>query len=195
VPTGSTAISPGLLLQASQLPKGKDKAAKYTTTGGGNSCTGTTVTGTMPSSFTLSSKAKGVTRLVEVPAALCNTPGRVAKTKIAFNTGDKVKALLTTDTTTYAFTPTGPNTGTSTAFPACGSPNSVAVAFAIAHINDRIESRSSGLSLGKAYPGKMIKTDSVTVETLGSQLTAAQSATGVTLLHGDPNYGSFTIGL
>jgi hypothetical protein len=196
VSSGSTAINPPLLLQASQLPKGKDKASKYTTNATGSACTGTIDPGSapMPSGFTLSGKAKGVTRLVEVPAALCNAPGRSSKTKITFNTGDKVKANLVSATTTLAFTPTGPHTGTSTPFPPCGSSNTVATNFAIAHLTDRIETKSSGLSLGKAYLGKNIKTDSVTQETIGSQLSAASGA-GIALLHGDPNYGSFTIGL
>jgi hypothetical protein len=193
---GQTAIIPGLVLTSAQLPqpKMKDKKPKYLTTGTGSACSGTTTSGTAPTSYTLTSKAKGLSRLIVNPNADCNAPGRAAKTKITFNQGSKAKVLMVSEVGNYAF---NPNTEVSTPFPACGSGTQVAIDFALAHLNDRIETRSSGVIPGnsKAYAGKLVETKSVTTETLGGQLTLAQTATGVTLLHGDPAFSTLTIGL
>lgn len=195
--SGSTTISPGLVLTTSQLPppKFKDKKPKYTTNGAGSGCTGTTTSGTMPTSITsISSKAKGDSRVISNPNAVCTNVGRASKTKVTFSTGDKLKTTLTSDVNNYAFTPTGPTTGTLTSFPPCGSSTATALAFAAAHIGDRIATVSHGVSGGKAYAGKNITSTSVTTETLGQELTISQTPTGVTLLHGDPAYSTFVIG-
>jgi hypothetical protein len=204
---GQTAIIPGIVLTSAQLPgyptKPKDKKPKYITTGNGSGCTGTTTSGTQPSSYTLSSKAKGTSRLLVNPNADCNAPGRTAKTKITFNTGAKAKVAMLSEVNNYAFTVAGHGgdqahaAGTSAVFPPCGSGSAVAIDFAVDHANDRIETRSSGtIPLnGKAYPGKVVKTRSRTTETIVGQLALAQTATGVALLHGDPAHSTFTIGL
>lgn len=188
VTTGTTTITPGIVLTSAQLTKGKDKAPKYVTNGGTQGCTGTTASGTQPTSYTLSSKAKGTSRLLV--GAPCDTVGRVAKTKITFNTGDKLKANMTSELSNYAFNPT---THVSTQFPPCGGSAADANAFVAAHVNDRIESRSHGVSLGKAYPGRTIDTDSVTTVTLSQELSASLTTTGVTSLTGDPAFSTLTI--
>jgi hypothetical protein len=172
----------------------KDKKPKYLTTGTGSACSGTTTSGTAPTSYTLTSKAKGLSRLIVNPNADCNAPGRAAKTKITFNQGSKAKVLMVSEVGNYAF---NPNTQVSTIFPPCGSSSAVATAFAQAHLNDRIETRSSGViaSTSKAYAGKVLETVSVTTETLGGQLALSLTPTGVTLLHGDPAFSTLTIGL
>jgi hypothetical protein len=194
--SGQTAIKPGLVLTTNQLPppKRKDKKPKYTTTGTGSSCTGSTTSGIAPTSYTLSSKAKGLSRLIVNPNADCNAPGREAKTKIKFNQKSKVKVLMVSEVSNYAFNPI---TQVSTPFPPCGSGQNVATAFAGAHANERIETRSVGTipSTSKAYAGKVVKTRSMTTETLAGQLGLSLTENGVTLLHGDPAFSKLTIGL
>jgi hypothetical protein len=193
---GSTAIIPGLVLTSAQLPqpKMKDKKPKYITTGSGSACSGTTTSGTAPSSYTLSSKAKGLSRLIVNPNADCNAPGRAAKTKITLNQGSKIKVTMVSEVGNYAY-----NTATqvSTPFPPCGSSPAVATAFAGAHANDRIETRSQGViaSNSKAYAGKVVKTRSRTTETLAGQLSLSLTPGGVTLLHADSAISTLTVGL
>jgi hypothetical protein len=202
---GTTAINPGIVLTSAQLkpPKFKDKKPKYVTNGTGSACTGATVSGTQPSSYTLSSKSKGTSRLLVNPNADCNAPGRAAKTKITFNTGAKAKVNMVSEQNNYVYTvaghagnsPHGP--ATSVQFPPCGSGTAVALAFAVDHGNDRIETRSQGTipSNGKAYPGKVVKSRARTTETIVTQLALSQTSTGVTLLHGDTSISTTTIGL
>jgi hypothetical protein len=190
---GTTTITPGLVLQKTNLtpPKYKDKKPKFVTAGSGSACTGTTTSGLQPTSYTLTSKAKGLSRLIVNPDADCNAPGRLAKTKITFNTGDKLKADMVSEVGNYAYNTA---TGVSTPFPACGSGSDVAIAFAVAHANDRIETRSTGTSTGKAYAGKVIHTKSVTVQTLSQELAASNTATGVTSLSAESAFSTLTIG-
>jgi hypothetical protein len=190
---GQTTITPGLVLTTAQLPppKMKDKKPKYVTASSG-ACTGTSTSGTTPAAITtLSGKAKGTSRVIARPASACNEPGRTTKTKITFNTGDKVKTVLTSEVGNYAFNPV---TEVSTPFPPCGSDTAVALAFSQAHTNDRIETRSTGISGGKAYAGKLITTKSVTTETIGDQFNLSLTPNGVALLHGDPAFSTLTIG-
>jgi hypothetical protein len=187
--SGTTTISPGIVLTSALLPKGKDKKPKYTTTGASTSCEGTTTSGIQPTSFTLTSKAKGNSRLLV--GAPCETTGRATKMKITFNTGDKLKVVLTGDLQNYAF---NAETEVSTPFPACGSGLQAAVDFATAHAGDRIEVRSEGTSTGKAYAGKTVVSDSVTSVTLAQELGVSQTPTGVTSLSADPEFSSLEIG-
>ncbi len=190
---GTTTITPGLVLQKTNLapPKYKDKKPKYDTIGTGSACTGTTSSGTQPTSYTLTSKAKGLSRLIVNPDVDCNAPGRVAKTKITFNTGDKLKADMLSEVGNYAF---NTSTHVSTPFPACGGDSNAATAFAGAHANDRIETRSTGTSTGKAYTGKVIHTKSVTTQTLAQELIVSNSPGGVASLSADTAYSTITIG-
>jgi hypothetical protein len=192
---GSTSITPGIVLTSAQLPqpKMKDKKPKYVTTGSG-SCTGTTTSGTGATGYTLSSKSKGLSRLLVNPNADCNAPGRGAKTKMTLNQGSKVKVLMVSEASNYAY---NPNTQVSTQFPPCGSSTATAIAFAVAHALDRIETRSSGTipTKSKAYPGKVVKTRSRTVQTIQGQLALSQTPSGVTLLHADQAHSTLTIGL
>lgn len=189
---GQTSISPGLVLTSANLPKGKDKKPKYITSGSGSGCTGTTASGTAPTSYTLSSKSKGLSRLISNPNADCTAPGRASKTKITFNTGAKVKVSLVTETTNYAF---DDDTEVSTPFPPCGSDAQVALAFAAEHGDEQIETRSAGTIPGnsKAYPGKVVRTRSVTQETLQGQLALSLTDAGVTLLKADSAFSTLTI--
>ena len=190
-PSGSTTISPGIVLTSAQLPKGKDHKIKYTTHGTG-SCTGTaTAGGPSPTSFTTDSKSKGDSRLLVQPASACTNVGRASTTKVTFGNGAKMKVTLVGEVSSYAY-----NVGShvSTQFPACGSDASVANAFAVAHASDRVEVRSHGTSTGKAYSGKAVTSISRTTETLIQELAAANTSTGVTILHGDPTISTFQIG-
>lgn len=186
---GTTTITPGILLTSSQLPDGKDKKPKYVTKGGTAGCGGTTTSGTQPTSFTLTGIAKGTSRLLV--GGPCDATGRVSKTKIILDTGDKLKVRLTSELRNYAFDSAHQ---TSTPFPPCGSDVGTAIAFANGHAGDRIETRSTGVSTGKSYPGKTVTSVSVTTVTLETELSIAQSPNGITSLTGDPAYSTLTIG-
>ena len=186
--SGFTTISPGIVLN---LPVGtKDKGPKFVAQGGSSGCTGSATSGVLPTSVTSTSKSKGTSRALVQPASACSQPARVAKTKITFNTGDKLKVNETTGSS-IAFNPV---THVSTPFPPCGSPSSTATTFAFAHLSDRIKVVSTGVSTGKAFPGKTVTSTSVTTQTLGDELALSQTATGVTRLDADPAFSTFTIG-
>ena len=194
--TGFTTINPGLVLSIPPITKpgkpdkpGKDKGPKYVSTGSGSGCGGSATAGTAPTSYTLSSKSKGLSHALLQPPSSCSNPARVAKVKITFNTGDKLKVSQTTGSS-IAY---NPGTNVSTPFPACGSDSTTANNFAIAHINDRIKVISTGVSTGKAYTGKTVTSTSITTQTLGDELTLALT-TGVTRLDADPAYSTLTIG-
>jgi hypothetical protein len=195
--TGTTTITPGIVLTIPPITKpgkpdkpGKDKAPKYVTTGSGTGCTGTATAGSLPTGYTLSSKSKGFSRALIQPPSSCSNPARVAKVKITFDNGEKLKVSQTTGTN-IAFNPI---TQVSTPFPGCGSTTQVASAFALAHFNERIKVVSTGVSTGKAFNGKTVTSTSVTTQTIGDQLTLAGTTTGVTHLDGDPAFSTLTIG-
>lgn len=135
-------------------------------------------------------RKKGLSRALLQPASSCGAPARVAKVQIAFDPGEKLKVNQTTSSS-IAFNPT---TLVSTPFPPCGSDSTTAVNFAIAHFNDRIKVISTGVSTGKTFVGKTVTSTSITTQTLGNQLTVANTPTGVTRLDADPAFTTLTIG-
>jgi hypothetical protein len=195
--TGFTTIKPGIVLSIPPITKpgkpdkpGKDKKPTYSSSGSGSGCTGIATAGTLPTGYTITSKSKGLSRALLQPASSCSAPARVAKAKITFNTGEKLKVSQTTGSS-IAFNPT---TLVSTPFPPCGSDSTTATNFALAHLNDRIKVISTGVSTGKAFNGKTVTSTSITTQTLGDQLVLAGGEPGVTRLDGDPAFSTLTIG-
>jgi hypothetical protein len=180
-------ISPSLVLSIPEKKPGKpgkDKGPKFVSTGSLSNCTGTETSGLpKPTSATTSSKSKGTSRLCTGGGAGGGSAG--TKNKIVWSTGAKSKVTATTSTL-QSF-----NTTSQTVVPIPeGTP--AATAFVIANPTNRLYFTLSGVSGGKAYKSRTLVTKVITTENITNLFFVQCPGAGISALHLDPTYSTFT---